>query len=61
MSKVKQDNFWMPFTANRAFKEAPRLVVRGEGMYLWSEAGDKIIDASSGLFTCAAEIGRAHV
>jgi beta-alanine--pyruvate transaminase len=61
MSKVKQDNFWMPFTANRAFKEAPRLVVRGEGMYLWSEAGDKIIDASSGLFTCAAGHCRTEI
>lgn len=51
----------MPFTPNRAFKEAPRLVVRGEGIYLWSEAGDQIIDASSGLFTCAAGHCRSEI
>ena len=26
--------FWMPFTANRAFKKAPRLLAAAEGMVL---------------------------
>ena len=34
--------FWMPFTANRKFKAAPRMLVRAEGMYYWTEAGEKI-------------------
>jgi beta-alanine--pyruvate transaminase len=25
---------WMPFTANREFKSAPRLITRTEGVYL---------------------------
>ena len=48
------DAYWMPFTPNREFKHDPRMVVRAEGMYIWSDHGDRIIDASSGLFCCAA-------
>jgi beta-alanine--pyruvate transaminase len=44
----------MPFTGNRDFKSEPRLMVRAEGVYFWNDRGDKIIDASSGLFCCAA-------
>ena len=45
---------WMPFTANRDFKNNPRIMARAEGVYYWSTEGTKIIDASSGLFTSAA-------
>jgi len=58
------DYHWMPFTANRDFKRDPRLVVRGEGAYIWSHHGKRIIDGSSGLFCvplghCRAEIADA--
>ena len=58
------DAYWMPFTPNRDFKRDPKLVVRGEGMYLWNDRGDKLIDASSGLFCvnaghCRREIADA--
>ncbi len=58
------DAYWMPFTPNRAFKQDPKIVVRAEGMYLWSDRGDKLIDASSGLFCvnaghCRREIADA--
>ena len=29
------ENHWMPFTANRDFKNAPRLVVKGDGVFYW--------------------------
>ncbi len=45
---------WMPFTANRDFKAAPRLTVRAEGMYFWNDHGERILDGSAGLFCCAA-------
>lgn len=48
------ENQWMPFTGNRDFKSAPRLLVRGEGVYYWNHKGKKILDGSSGLFCCAA-------
>jgi beta-alanine--pyruvate transaminase len=48
------DELWMPFTPNRDFKSDPRIVVRAEGLYYYTDRGDKIIDASSGLFCVAA-------
>ena len=55
------DEFWMPFTPNRDFKADPRIVVRAEGMYYWNDRGEKIIDASSGLFCVAAGHGRKEI
>jgi beta-alanine--pyruvate transaminase len=48
------DELWMPFTPNRDFKSDPRIVVRAEGLYYYNDRGDRIIDASSGLFCVAA-------
>jgi beta-alanine--pyruvate transaminase len=61
---ISMDEYWMPFTPNRDFKDDPKLVVRAEGMYLWNERGDRLIDASSGLFCvnaghCRKEIAKA--
>ena len=61
---VSMDEYWMPFTPNRDFKHEPKMVVRAEGMYLWNERGDRLIDASSGLFCvnaghCRKEIADA--
>lgn len=55
------DYHWMPFTANRDFKENPRLLVRGEGMYYWNHKGQKLIDGASGLFCVAAGHGRREI
>ena len=44
------DAFWMPFTANRQFKEHPRLLARAEGMHYWTPEGRQILDATSGLW-----------
>lgn len=55
------ENHWMPFTGNRDFKANPRLIVRGEGCYYWDHKGGKIIDASSGLFCCAAGHSRPEI
>ena len=53
--------YWMPFTPNREFKANPLLIVRGEGMYLWNDRGEKLIDAASGMFCCAAGHGRKEI
>src|SRR5438477_12011821 len=52
--QISMDEYWMPFTPNRDFKHDPKMVVRAEGMYLWSDRGAKILDGSSGLFCVAA-------
>ncbi|TDV34687.1 beta-alanine--pyruvate transaminase [Paraburkholderia caballeronis] len=42
--------FWMPFTANRQFKSAPRLLVSAKGMYYTSHDGRRILDGTAGLW-----------
>src|SRR5438105_15032054 len=61
---VSLDEYWMPFTPNRDFKADPKMVVRAEGMYYWNDRGEKLIDASSGMFCvnaghCRKEIAEA--
>ena len=47
---LEQSAFWMPFTSNRQFKKAPRLLARAEGMYYWTPDGRQILDACAGLW-----------
>jgi len=42
--------FWMPFTANRQYKKAPRLFVRAEGTRFTTDDGRSVIDGTSGLW-----------
>ncbi|WP_438277260.1 aspartate aminotransferase family protein [Nitrobacter sp.] len=53
--------FWMPFTANRAFKAAPRLIASAKGMHYFSTDGRKIIDGAAGMWCCNAGHGRAEI
>lgn len=58
------DAYWMPFTANRQFKQAPRLLVKAQGMYYTSEDGRQVLDGTAGLWCvnaghCRLEIADA--
>jgi beta-alanine--pyruvate transaminase len=55
------DAYWMPFTANRQFKAAPRLMVRAEGMHYWDDHGRRILDAVAGLWCVNAGHGRPRI
>ena len=44
------EEFWMPFTPQRLFKNAPRMVVRAEGMYYYDQDGKVILDGAAGLW-----------
>jgi beta-alanine--pyruvate transaminase len=44
------DAFWMPFTANRQFKQAPRLFVAAERMHYLTDDGRRVLDGTSGLW-----------
>ena len=44
------DAYWMPFTANRQFKQAPRMLARAEGMHFWTPEGRQILDGIAGLW-----------
>ncbi|MFZ6748124.1 aspartate aminotransferase family protein [Undibacterium sp. Ren11W] len=47
---VSMNAFWMPFTANRDFKENPRLLVSAEGMYYRDVDGNQVLDGTAGLW-----------
>ena len=49
-SEVSLEELWMPFTANRAFKRAPRLLASASGMYYTSLDGRQILDGTAGLW-----------
>jgi len=53
--------FWMPFTANRQFKAAPRLLARAEGMHYWTPDGRRVLDAAAGLWCVNAGHGRREI
>ncbi|MHA7969853.1 omega-aminotransferase AptA [Rhizobium sp. CAU 1783] len=55
------DNFWMPFTANRQFKSAPRLLAGAEGMYYTDIDGKKVMDGTAGLWCVNAGHGRKRI
>ena len=44
------DAHWMPFTANRAFKADPRMIVGGKGHYFTTDDGRQVFDSLSGLW-----------
>jgi beta-alanine--pyruvate transaminase len=49
-STLENSPYFMPFSMNRAFKKAPRMLARAEGMYYYTSDGRKIIDGTSGLW-----------
>ncbi len=46
--------FWMPFTANRQFKSAPRMLVGADGMFYTTSDGRQVLDGTAGLWCCNA-------
>ncbi len=55
------DPFWMPYTANRAFKAQPRMLARAEGMYYYTPEGREILDGTAGLWCVNAGHGRREI
>ncbi|WP_341486345.1 aspartate aminotransferase family protein [Pararhizobium sp. A13] len=55
------DSYWMPFTANRQFKAAPRLLESASGMHYTAVGGRKILDGTAGLWCVNAGHGRRQI
>ncbi|MFD1914292.1 aspartate aminotransferase family protein [Halodurantibacterium flavum] len=53
--------FWMPFTANRQFKKAPRMFVAAEGMFYTTADGRQVLDGTAGLWCCNAGHKRPRI
>ena len=55
------DAYWMPFTANRAFKADPRLLVSASGTRYRADDGREVLDGISGLWCCNAGHGHPRI
>jgi beta-alanine--pyruvate transaminase len=55
------DAWWMPFTANRQFKAAPRLLASASGMTYRTMDGQAVLDGTAGLWCVNAGHGRPEI
>jgi len=46
--ELSLEELWMPFTANRAFKKAPRLLASASGMHYRDPDGRMVLDGTAG-------------
>ncbi len=53
--------FWMPFTNNRQFKSAPRMVVSAKDMHYTTDDGRRLLDGSAGMWCVNAGHCRAKI
>ncbi|MEM1434440.1 MAG: aminotransferase class III-fold pyridoxal phosphate-dependent enzyme [Pseudomonadota bacterium] len=50
--------YWLPFTPNRAFKAAPRMLVSAKGRYYTTADGRQVLDAIAGIW--CSNLGHSH-
>ena len=55
------DAYWMPFTASRQFKSAPRMLAKAKGMHYWTPEGRQVLDACAGLWCVNAGHARPKI
>ena len=55
------ESFWLPFTPNRAFKKAPRLVASARNMHYFTTGGTPVLDGTAGLWCCNAGHNREPI
>ena len=55
------DAFWMPFTPNRQFRDAPRLLARAAGVHYETADGRRILDGTAGLWCVNAGHARPEI
>ncbi|NBQ06832.1 MAG: aminotransferase class III-fold pyridoxal phosphate-dependent enzyme [Betaproteobacteria bacterium] len=58
---LNMDHQWLPFTANRHFKQAPRIFVAAEGMHFTTHDGRQVIDGISSLWCVGAGHNRRPI
>jgi len=61
LSRKELESYWMPYSANRQFKDDPRIMVEAKGAYYTDAEGRKILDGLSGLWTCGAGHSRPEI
>lgn len=53
--------FWLPFTAQRQFRDQPLLFTAAQGMHYTLEGGRQVLDAMAGLWCCNAGHGQTRI
>ncbi len=53
--------FWMPFTANRSFKQRPRMIARAKDMFYYTPEGRAVMDGTAGLWCTNAGHNREPI
>ncbi len=53
--------FWIPFTPNRSFKAAPRLIARAKDMHYYTPDGRAVLDGTAGMWCTNAGHNRAPI
>ncbi len=61
LTRAELEAYWMPYTANRQFKENPRMIASAKGAYYTAADGRQIFDGLSGLWTCGAGHNRPEI
>jgi beta-alanine--pyruvate transaminase len=61
LTRAELEANWMPFTANRQFKDKPRLLSRAEGMYYYTPDGRPVLDGCAGLWCVNTGHGRKEI
>jgi adenosylmethionine-8-amino-7-oxononanoate aminotransferase len=56
------DNLWLHFSRMGGYREqAPPVIVKGEGAYIWDDRGRRYLDGLAGLFVVQAGHGRREL
>ncbi|WP_461534671.1 omega-aminotransferase AptA [Spongorhabdus nitratireducens] len=50
LTAAELNAWWMPFSANRLFKDSPRLITAAEGAYYITDDGNRVLDGICGLW-----------
>ena len=58
---ARLDAYWMPFTANRQFKQSPRLLTGADGMFFRDDKGREVLDGIAGLWCVNAGHNRPRI
>ena len=61
LTREELEAHWMPFTANREFKENPRMIVRADGCHYITADGRRVFDSLSGLWCCGMGHNRTEI
>lgn len=60
-TRADLEAFWMPFTANRQFKDSPRLFVSAQDMHYTTHDGRQVLDGTAGLWCVNAGHCRSQI